>query len=144
MGRNKGPKTSLLIRSFSQSSHICCNFFGSLINNITRALDTTNNIIIVGDMTEDRHNVSNLKDILILNSLNNIISQPTRQQAHLDPIICYKVMSFIYQCLLEIPPKMSDHRATYVSQSNLCLSSFSVPSAQIFHLQFLAAQRCEF
>ena len=50
------------------------NFFESLNKNIERALDITNNVIIVG-MNEDLLNpyVHNLKDILILNSLNNII-----------------------------------------------------------------------
>ena len=41
----------------------------SLNTNIEKALDITNNVIIVGDMNEDllNPNVHNLKDILILN-----------------------------------------------------------------------------
>ena len=73
-------------------------YFDSLDKNIERALDTTSNIIIVGDMNEDllNPNLHNLKDILILYSLN-IISQPTRRQGLLDPIIIHKDMSFLYQ-----------------------------------------------
>ena len=67
-------------------------------------------------MNEDllNPNVHTLKDILILNSLNNIISQPTRQHALLDPIIIHNDMSFLHQGILEIPSEMSDHCATYL------------------------------
>ena len=55
-------------------------FFDSLNKNIEKALDITNNIIILGDMNEDlfNPNMHNLKDVLLLNSLHNIISEPTR------------------------------------------------------------------
>ena len=66
-------------------------FFNSIDKNIEKALDTTtrNNIIILGDTNEDLlyPNMHNLKDVLLLNSLHNIISEPTRQLALLDPII---------------------------------------------------------
>ena len=92
------------------------NFFDSLNKNIEKALDIINNVIIVGDMNEDllNSNVHNLKGILILNSLNNVISQPTRQHALLDPIIIHNYMSFLHHCILEIPPEISDHSATYL------------------------------
>ena len=50
------------------------NFFDSLNKNIEKALDITNIVIIVGGMNEDllSPNVHSLKDILILNSLNNV------------------------------------------------------------------------
>ena len=58
-------------------------FFDSLNKNIEKALDITNNIIILGDMNEDllNPNMHNLKDVLLLKSLHNIISEPTRQLA---------------------------------------------------------------
>ena len=67
-------------------------------------------------MNEDllNPNVYSLKDILILNSLNNVISEPTRQHAPLDPIIIHNDMSFLHQGILEIPPEISDHSATYL------------------------------
>ena len=67
-------------------------------------------------MNEDLLNpdVHNLKDILIINSLNNVISEPTRPHALLDPIIIHNDMSFLHQCILEIPPEISDHSATYL------------------------------
>ena len=67
------------------------NFFDSLYKNIENALDNTNNIIILGDMNSDLldPNMHNLKDVLLLNSLHNIISEPTRKLALLDPIIVH-------------------------------------------------------
>ena len=64
-------------------------FFYALSKNIEKALDITSNIIILGDMNEDIRNLRlhNLKDVLLLNSLQNIIDEPTRQLAFLDPIL---------------------------------------------------------
>ena len=105
-----------LIGTFYSPRTSDANFFDSLNKNIEKALDITNNVIIVGDMNEDllNPNVHNLKDILILNSLNNVISQPTRQHALLDPIIIHNDMSFLHHGILEIPPEISDHSATYL------------------------------
>ena len=57
--------------------------FDSLNKNIEKALDITNNIIILGAMNEDllNPNMHNLKDVLLLNSLHNIISEQTCQLA---------------------------------------------------------------
>ena len=70
----------------------------------------------LGDTNEDllNPNVHSLKDILILNSLKNVISQPKRQHTLLDPIITHNDMSFLHQGILEIPPGISDHSATYL------------------------------
>ena len=60
---------------------------GSLHKNIEKAPDTTNNIVILGDMNEDllNPNMHNLKEVLLLNSIYKTISEPTRQLALLDP-----------------------------------------------------------
>ena len=91
-------------------------FFDALNKNIERALDITNNIIILGDMNEDllNPNMHHLKDVLLLNSLHKIISEPTRQLALLDPIILHDDMSPSYQGIIRVPPYISDHCATYV------------------------------
>ena len=92
-------------------------FFDAL-KNIEKALDITNNIITLGDMNEDLLNLImyNLKDILLLNSLHNIKSAPTRQLALLYPIILHKdnIMSPLIQGIIRVPPDVSDHCATYV------------------------------
>ena len=55
------------------------------------------NIIIVGDLNEDllNPNTYNLRNLLLLNSMINIISEPTRQQAILDPIIIPDDMEYL-------------------------------------------------
>ena len=67
-------------------------------------------------MNEDllNSNMHNLKNILLLNSLQNIIPQPTRQLALLDPVILHEVMSPLNQGVIKVPPEISDHCTTYV------------------------------
>ena len=91
-------------------------FFDSLNKNIEKALDITNNIINLGDMNEDllNPNMHNLKDVLLLNSLHNIISEPTRQLALLDPIIVHEDISTLSQGIIQVPNEINDHCATYV------------------------------
>ena len=69
-------------------------------------------------MNEDllNQNMHHLKDVLLLNSLHNIISEPTRQLALLDPIIIHNDMSPLNQDIIKVPPdiRISYHCATYV------------------------------
>ena len=87
-----------------------------LTKNIEKAQDITNNIIIFGDINEGllNPNMHNLKDVLALNSLHNIISEPTSQLALLDPIILHEEMSPLIQSIIRVPPDISDHCAPYV------------------------------
>ena len=91
-------------------------FFDALNKNIEKALDITNNIIILGDMNEDllNPNMHHSKDVLLLNSLHNIISEPTRQLALLDPIILHDDMSLLNHGIIKVPPDISNQCATYV------------------------------
>ena len=83
---------------------------------IEKALDITNNILIFGNMNENllNTNMHHLKDVLIPNSVHNIISEPTRQLALLDHIILHEDMSPVNQGIIKVPPAISDHCATYV------------------------------
>ena len=82
-------------------------------------MEITNNIIILGDLNEDllNPNFRKLKDVLIINSLHNIITEPTRLNALLDPIIIPTNMHFFDSGVLPNPPEVTDHCATYI-----CLS----------------------
>ena len=59
-------------------------------------------------------NMHKLKDVLLLNSLHNLISKPTRHLALLDPIILHKDMSHLSQDIIKVLPEISGHFATYV------------------------------
>ena len=92
-------------------------FFDKLNDNIELAQQMSTNIIIVGDLNVDYLNDRNhlLKDVLLLSSLTNVISVPTRGRALLDPVIV-PVGQHILDCgALTIPPTISDHSATFLS-----------------------------
>ena len=88
---------------------------------IEKALDICNKIIIVGDINEDQLNPSNnhLKDILLINDLSNVITQPTRvidnSSILTDPIIVTQNFTILDSGVLDVPHNISDHKATYIS-----------------------------
>ena len=64
-------------------------FFEKFNKNIEKAYEITHNIVILGDLNEDLFNPNfrKLKYILNINSLQNVISEPTRLNTLLDPIL---------------------------------------------------------
>ena len=56
----------------------------------------------------------NLKDVLLLNSLHNIISEPTRQLTLLDPVKLHEYMAHLSQGIIRVPTEIRDHSDTYV------------------------------
>ena len=91
-------------------------FFDAFDKNIEKALELSQNIIIVGDLNEDllNDNFRNLRDILLTNSLQNLISVPTRDGAILDPIIVPDNLTVFDSGVLSNPNEISDHSATYI------------------------------
>ncbi|MEW8546519.1 MAG: reverse transcriptase family protein, partial [Candidatus Thiodiazotropha sp.] len=87
---------------------------------IERALEMSKQIIVVGDLNEDLLNPRNhnLKDIIMLNNLINVINVPTRvtntSQTLLDPIILSETIKVLDSGILSVPADISDHSATYV------------------------------
>ena len=65
------------------------NFLNGRNRNIEKAFEISTNVIVLGDLNEDLLNpyVHCLKDVMLLNSLVNVISDPTRINSLLDPII---------------------------------------------------------
>ena len=88
------------------------NFYDSLNKKNPNDFKNYKTVIFEGDVNGDVNpNVHDLKDIMIINSFNNIISQPTRQHALLDPIIIHNHTSFLHQGILELASEISDHRS---------------------------------
>lgn len=106
-----------LIGLFYSPSTADSQFFNYLNLNIEKALEHSKNLVIVGDFNEDllNPNYHNLKDVLLINSMTNVINEPTRQQAILDPIIISEDLPFLDSGVLVVPDNISDHRATYIS-----------------------------
>ena len=92
-------------------------FFEQLDLNIEAALNISKNVIIVGDFNEDLLHSSKhyLKDVLLINSLHNVINEPTRGQALLDPILVPFEYSVLDKGVLDLPTLISDHKATFVT-----------------------------
>jgi hypothetical protein len=92
-------------------------FFSNFNKNIDKALEFSNNIIILGDLNDNLldPNSRKLKDTLLLNSMINIVNEPTRVNALLDPIIIPFDMSYCEAGTISVPNDISDHRATYIT-----------------------------
>ena len=91
-------------------------FFDAFNRNIEKAMELSQNLVIVGDLNEDllNDNFRNLRDTLLVNSLRNIISVPTRGNALLDPIMVTDDLTAYDSGVLPNPNEISDHLATYI------------------------------
>ena len=97
-------------------------FFNSLNINIEKASEYSKNLILVGDLNEDllNPNFHNLKDLIIINSMTNVITETTRQQAILDPVIIPEDLPFLDSGTIEVPNNISDYKATYIKLPFQC------------------------
>ncbi|MCG7867669.1 MAG: hypothetical protein JAY74_15080 [Candidatus Thiodiazotropha taylori] len=109
-------KQIYLIGNFYSPRTSDTQFFDSLNRNIEMALESSGNIILVGDLNEDllNDNVNNLKDVMLMNSLRNVITLPTRNTALLDPVIVPDEMIVLDSGIITSPNEFSDHSATYI------------------------------
>ena len=91
-------------------------FFEAFDQNIEKAMESSQNIVILGDLNEDllNENFRNLRDILLTNSLQNIITVPTRGRALLDPVIVSDDLTVYDSGVLTNPNQISDHSATFL------------------------------
>ena len=87
LGQNRQKRESFLLGVFYSPKTSDRTFFDKLNDNIELAQQMSTNITIVGDLNEDYLKDRNhLKDALLLSSLTNVISVPTRRRAFLDPV----------------------------------------------------------
>ena len=91
-------------------------FFEAFDRNIEKAMEFSQNIVILGDLNEDllNENHRNLRDILLTNSLQNIITVPTRARALLDPVIVSDDLTVYDSGVLANPDCISDHSTTFL------------------------------
>ena len=103
-------------------------FFQRLNNNLESAMDISRNIIIMGDFNEDllNSNNQNLKNVLLINSLNNVITEPTRDRALLNPVLTSFDQTVLDSGILQVPPEISDHCANFIT----------IPSEYSLHYTF--------
>lgn len=74
------------------------------------------NIVILGDLNEDllNENYRHLHDVLLTNSLQNIITESTRGRALLNPIIAPEDLTVYDSGTISNPTQISDHSATFL------------------------------
>ena len=92
-------------------------FFEQLNRNIEAAMDISKNILVVGDFNDDllNDNKHYLKDVLLINSLQNVINVPTRGHTLLDPILVPLEYPVLDKGELELPALISNHKATFLT-----------------------------
>ena len=113
----KARNDSVLLGVFYSPRTSDANFLNGLNRNIEKALEISTNVIVLGDLNEDllNPNVYGLKDVMILNSLVNVVSDPTRINALLDPIIINDDLTFLDAGTIKVPAHISDHSATFIT-----------------------------
>ena len=113
----KARNESVLLGVFYSPRTSDANFLYGLNRNIEKALEISTNVIVLGDLNEDllNPNVHGLKDVMILNSLVNVVSDPTRINALLDPIIINDDLTFLDAGTIKVPAHISDHSATFIT-----------------------------
>lgn len=105
---------------------------------IDKALEVSNNIILVGDINEDQLNVTNNKfrDILLLNNMKNVINEPTRVTPYsstlLDPIAMSNNITCLHSGIFETDKRISDHIGTF-SFIKIIISSSSTFKRRVWN-----------
>ena len=110
----KTKNESYLIGLFYSPDASDAIFLTCFNRNIEKAFDITNNVILVGDLNEDllNSNYHNLRDILLINSLQNVITDATRHDAILDPILIPDDMAYVDAGVINTPAHISNHKRT--------------------------------
>ena len=86
-------------------------------------MNYTSNIIINGDLNVDllRENNNKLLEIISELNLTNVIKEPTRNGALLDPILVSNLDIVIYSEVISVNRDISDHDATLINIKIPCL-----------------------
>ena len=107
---------SFLIGVFYSPTTSNSQFVNNLNHNIEKAFEYSKNLMFVSDLNEDllNPNFHNLKDLVLINFMINVITEPTRQHAILDPIIISEEFPFLDSGTIDVPNNISDHKATYI------------------------------
>ena len=93
--------------------------------NFEKATSVSDRVVILGDFNEDQLNPAhhNLKDIMSLNSVKNIITESTRvtnsSSTLLDPIIISDYIVNLGSGIIPVKSEISDHSITYLHMSGL-------------------------
>ena len=98
-------------------------FWENFEYSIEQAMNYTSNIIINGDLNVDllRENNNKLLEIISEFNLTNVIKEPTRNGALLDPILVSNLDIVIDSEVISVNRDISDHDATLINIKIHCL-----------------------
>ena len=98
-------------------------FWENFEYSIEQAMNYTSNIIINGDLNVDllRENNNKLLEIISEFNITNVIKEPTRNGALLDPIIVSNLDIVIDSEVISVNRDISDHDATLINIKIPCL-----------------------
>ena len=97
------------------------SFWNNLNISIENAFSVSQHVLLVGDLNENllNSNLHHLKDIININSLRNVIEEPTRitenASSLLDPILVSNEIQLLDSGVIDIDKAVSDHRLTYAT-----------------------------
>jgi hypothetical protein len=93
------------------------SFWDHFDYSLEQALNFTENIIITGDLNVDLLTQTNhrLNEILTLSDLTNVINEPIRMDALLDPVIVSNIDIVVDSEVIGVDRSISDHNATLIN-----------------------------
>ena len=105
-----------LLGSFYRPRATPVNCWNKIHDYIEHALDLSNNIILTCDFNENLLDLrlTHFKDVLTLNNVQNVLSEPSRGRSLLDPIILSRDLSYLQEGVIDVTPEISDHNACFV------------------------------
>ena len=111
------PNFKLLVCVVYRPPGTTASFWDNFDYSLEQALNFTENIIITGDLNVDLLTQTNhkLNEILTLYDLTNVINEPTRMGALLDPVIVSNIDIVVDFELIGADRSISDHNATLIN-----------------------------
>ncbi len=116
----KDTSNSYLICNIYRPPNTTVEFWNRLNTTIEKAFETSNKIIIVGDINEDQLDLRNhhFKDVLLLNNMSNVIIDATRvsptSRTLIDPIAITNNIQSLHSGIFQTDSDLSDHYGTYM------------------------------
>ena len=110
---------NILIGTLYRPPSATADIWDTININFENATSVSDRVVILGDFNEDQLNPAyhNLKDIMSLNSVKNMITEPTRvtdsSSTLLDPIIISDQIVNLGSGIIPVESDISDHSITY-------------------------------
>ena len=122
------PNFKLLVCVVYRSPGTTESFWDTFDYSLEQALNFIENIIITGDLNVDLLIQTNhkLNEIMTLYDLTNVINEPTRMGALLDPVIVSNIDIVVDSEVIGVDRSISDHNATMINIKNPVLDQKNI------------------